>query len=77
MKTTMTIMECGNNSNGLATLSEIASNLRAKITNKVCISAGIVSAMGFVVALAAVDIPLILVTGFIALMSVAIAPQNS
>lgn len=59
-----------------ASFRDVMSHLRAKITDKVCLSVGCGSAALFVVSLAAMNVPVVMATGLVALTSVALAPVS-
>lgn len=76
MKTANLTIETVANRNSSVSFSDAMSHLRAKITDKVCVSVGSVSAALFVASLAAMNIPAAVATGLLSLLSVAIAPMS-
>lgn len=76
MKTANLTIETVASRNSSASFSDAMSHLRAKITDKICLSVGSVSAALFVVSLAAMNIAAVVVTGVLALLAVAAGPMS-
>lgn len=76
MKTTVTTLERGNRIAETMDLKTISTNVRSKITDRICITVASASVVAFIFSLMVVNMPAILVSGLTALGAVAAAPMN-